>query len=135
MIRSEVRMSGRESMCFQKCRVNGRGSIRMVPGPADAAAPTPNEQVLIFQSILGAWPIEPDRFKQYIVKALREGKTHTSWIDINEHHELRVLSFIDSLYANEEFLTDLVRFHKKISYFGAVSSLSQVVLKITSPGI
>ncbi|OLD69874.1 MAG: hypothetical protein AUI45_06265 [Acidobacteria bacterium 13_1_40CM_2_56_11] len=102
---------------------------------ADAVAPTPNEQVLIFQSILGAWPIEPDRFKQYIVKALREGKTHTSWIDIDEHHELRVLSFIDSLYANEEFLTDLVRFHKKISYFGAVSSLSQVVLKITSPGI
>src|SRR5207249_6100380 len=48
---------------------------------------------------------------------------------------LRVLSFIDSLYANEEFLTDLLRFHKKISYFGAVSSLSQVVLKITSPGI
>ena len=102
---------------------------------ADAVAPTPNEQVLIFQSMLGAWPIEPDRFKQYIVKALREGKTHTSWIDINEDYELRVLSFIDSLYSNEEFLAGFVRFYKKISYFGAVSSLSQVVLKVTSPGI
>jgi len=101
----------------------------------DAVAPTPNEQVLIFQSMLGAWPIESDRFKQYIVKALREGKTHTSWTDINEDYELRVLSFIDSLYANEEFLAGFVRFYKKISYFGAVSSLAQVVLKVTSPGI
>src|SRR5262249_9781313 len=101
----------------------------------DAVAPTPNEQVLIFQSMLGAWPIESDRFKQYIVKGLREGKTHTSWTDINEDYELRVLSFIDSLYANEEFLAGFVRFYKKISYFGAVSSLSQVVLKVTSPGI
>src|SRR5262249_50878070 len=49
--------------------------------PSEAA--DRNEQILIYQSMLGAWPIEPDRLKQYVTKALREAKTHTSWIDIN----------------------------------------------------
>ena len=98
-------------------------------------APAPNEQILIFQSMLGAWPIEPNRLKQYVRKALREGKTHTSWLNINQEYERRVLSFVDSLYSNQEFLNDFVRFQKKIAHFGALSSLSQLVLKITSPGI
>jgi (1->4)-alpha-D-glucan 1-alpha-D-glucosylmutase len=98
-------------------------------------APDRNEQTLIYQSMLGAWPIEPDRLKQYVTKALREGKTHSSWIDVNEEYESAVLSFVDSLYANEEFLKDFTRFQKKIAYSGALSSLSQLVLKITSPGV
>ena len=98
-------------------------------------APAPNEQVLIFQSMLGAWPIEADRLKQYITKALREGKTHTSWINLDEDYERRVLSFVDSLYANEKFLKDFTQFQNEIAYFGSLSSLSQLVLKIASPGI
>jgi len=98
-------------------------------------APDRNEQILIYQSMLGAWPIEPDRLKQYVTKALREAKTHTSWIDINEKYEEQVLSFIDSLYSNETFLEDFGRLQKKIAYFGALSSLSQLILKITSPGV
>ena len=100
-----------------------------------ASAPAPNEQILIFQSMLGAWPIESDRLKQYVRKALREGKTHTSWINTDEKYENRVLSFVDSLYANKAFLTDFERFQKKVAYFGALSSLCQLVLKITSPGV
>src|SRR5207253_1726311 len=92
----------------------------------------PNEQVLIFQSMIGAWPIEPDRLKQYVTKALREGKTHTSWINQDDDYEGRALSFIDSLYANQPFLNDFTRFQKKIAHFGALSSLSQLALKITS---
>ena len=95
----------------------------------------PNEQILIYQSMLGAWPIEADRLKQYVTKALREGKTHSSWIDVNEDYERRALSFVDSLYANEKFLKDLTRFGEKIAYFGALYSLAQLVLKITSPGV
>jgi (1->4)-alpha-D-glucan 1-alpha-D-glucosylmutase len=99
------------------------------------AAPDRNEQILIYQSMLGAWPIEPNRLKQYVTKALREAKTHTSWIDINEEYEEQVLSFVDSLYSNETFLEDFGRLQKKIAYFGAFSSLSQLILKITSPGV
>jgi (1->4)-alpha-D-glucan 1-alpha-D-glucosylmutase len=100
--------------------------------PTDLA---PNEQVLIYQSMLGAWPIEADRLKEYLTKALREGKTHSSWINVNEDYEQRALSFVDSLYANERFLKDFTRFEEKIAYFGALASLAQLVLKITSPGV
>jgi (1->4)-alpha-D-glucan 1-alpha-D-glucosylmutase len=98
-------------------------------------APGPNEQVLIYQTMLGAWPIEPERLKQYVTKALREGKAHTSWLDINEDYERRVLSFVDSLYSDETFLKTFHRLEKKLAYFGALNSLSQLVLKATSPGI
>ena len=98
-------------------------------------APDANEQTLIYQSMLGAWPVEPDRLKQYLTKALREAKTHTSWIEINEEYERRVMSFVDALYANDEFLADFGALEKKVAYFGALSSLSQLVLKITSPGV
>jgi maltooligosyltrehalose synthase len=47
-----------------------------------------NEEASIYQSLLGAWPpIEADRLKKYVTKALREGKTHSSWIDIDEEYE------------------------------------------------
>jgi (1->4)-alpha-D-glucan 1-alpha-D-glucosylmutase len=97
--------------------------------------PAPNEQVLIFQSMLGAWPIEADRLKPYVTKALREGKTHTSWINIDKDYERGVLRFVDSLYANRVFLKDFGRFQTKIAYYGALSSIAQLVIKITAPGI
>jgi (1->4)-alpha-D-glucan 1-alpha-D-glucosylmutase len=85
--------------------------------------------------MLGAWPIDPDRMKQYITKALREGKTHTNWIEINRSYEARVLSFIDRLYTNNAFLRDFIRLQEKVAYFGALLSLSQLILKIASPGV
>jgi (1->4)-alpha-D-glucan 1-alpha-D-glucosylmutase len=97
--------------------------------------PTPHEEILIYQSLLGAWPIEPGRLKQYVTKALREGKRQTSWIDINEEYERNVLAFVDSLYSNEAFLKSFRRLHKRLAYFGALSSLAQLVLKNTSPGV
>jgi (1->4)-alpha-D-glucan 1-alpha-D-glucosylmutase len=97
--------------------------------------PSPNEQVLIYQTMLGAWPIEVERLKQYVTKALREGKTNTSWTDINEGYEQQVFSFVESLYSNEAFLKDFLRLQRKIAYFGALSSLSQILLKLTSPGV
>jgi (1->4)-alpha-D-glucan 1-alpha-D-glucosylmutase len=102
---------------------------------ASRIGPDANEQVLIYQSMLGAWPIDPERMKQYITKALREGKTHTNWIETNRAYEARVLSFIDRLYANNAFLKDFMRLQEKVAYFGALSSLSQLVLKIASPGV
>src|SRR5207244_6645251 len=102
---------------------------------ASKSAPDANEQVLIYQSMLGAWPVDPDRLKQYVTKALREGKTHTNWIEINRSYEARVLSFIDRLYTNKAFLKEFMRLQDKVAYFGALSSVSQLVLKITSPGV
>ena len=102
--------------------------------PAETA-PDRQEQLLIYQSMIGAWPIEADRLKDYATKALREGKTHSSWTDINKDYESQVHSFIDSLYSNEGFLKSFELFQRKAAFFGALAGLSQLVLKITSPGI
>src|SRR5215471_18468968 len=108
---------------------------RWVPPKPGDSVPAPNEEVLIFQSMLGAWPIEPDRLKPYVTKALREGKTRTSWINIDKDYERGVLRFVDSLYTNSVFLKDFRRFQCKIAYYGALSSIAQLVIKITAPGI
>jgi (1->4)-alpha-D-glucan 1-alpha-D-glucosylmutase len=102
--------------------------------PSDTA-PDANEQILIYQSMLGAWPIELDRLKRFMTKALREAKTHTSWIDIDEDYERRVMSFLETLYASWEFLSDFGQLQMKVAYYGALSSLSQLALKATSPGV
>jgi (1->4)-alpha-D-glucan 1-alpha-D-glucosylmutase len=98
-------------------------------------APDASEQIFIYQSLLGAWPVEAARLKEYVTKALREAKTHTTWINVNEGYEASVRAFIDSLYAKQEFLDDFSRHQRTFAYFGALSSLAQVVLKITSPGV
>jgi (1->4)-alpha-D-glucan 1-alpha-D-glucosylmutase len=99
------------------------------------SAPDRNEQVLIYQTMLGAWPIDATRLKRFVTKALREAKVHTSWIRVNEAYENRVSAFVDRLLESDLFLRSFARFEKKIARFGALSSLSQLVLKITSPGI
>jgi hypothetical protein len=101
-------------------------------------APDPNEQVLIYQSMLGAWPIDAGRLKNYVVKALREAKIHTSWIDIDEAYERRVLAFVDRILdpaQSGEFLEDFTKLQKKVAFHGAISSLAQTVLRMTAPGI
>jgi (1->4)-alpha-D-glucan 1-alpha-D-glucosylmutase len=98
-------------------------------------APDRNEQIMIYQTLLGAWPLDAARLKRFITKALREAKTHTSWMHVNEDYERRVHAFIDRLLGSDLFIRSFLRLQKKIARFGALSSLSQLVLKITSPGI
>src|SRR5207244_4221982 len=94
--------------------------------------------ICIYQTMLGAWPIEPDRLKEYVRKALREAKTHSSWIEINSSYEDRVLSFVDRILdctRSARFLKDFSGFQKKIAFYGAVSSLAQVIVRVTAPGV
>jgi (1->4)-alpha-D-glucan 1-alpha-D-glucosylmutase len=107
--------------------------------------PEPNTEMLLYQTLLGAWPLfteeVPDlkvRLKDYMIKAVREAKAITSWIKIHREYEDALLSFIDNILqdsADNEFLTDFLEFQKKIAYYGALNSLAQVLLKTTSPGI
>jgi (1->4)-alpha-D-glucan 1-alpha-D-glucosylmutase len=128
-VRTRINVLSEMPLEWMRCL---RRWIRRNPGDS---VPAPNEQVLIFQSMMGAWPIEPDRLKPYITKALREGKTHTSWVNTDKDYERGVLQFVDSLYANKVFLKDFGRFQTKIAYYGALSSIAQLVIKITAPGI
>jgi (1->4)-alpha-D-glucan 1-alpha-D-glucosylmutase len=107
--------------------------------------PTPSEEVLIYQTLVGAWPLDPrgergfvTRVRAFLTKAMREAKVHTGWIRQDEAHENAVIRFFDAIMEESpasRFRTGFLRFQKKIAWYGALNSLSQVLLKITSPGV
>ncbi|MBI5576689.1 MAG: malto-oligosyltrehalose synthase [Deltaproteobacteria bacterium] len=107
--------------------------------------PDPSEETLVYQTLLGAWPFEEveipsfaERVKDYMVKAVREAKAHTHWDRPNHPHENAVRDFVDAILegrGESRFFEDFLSFRKKIAWYGALNSLSQVVLKIASPGV
>ena len=71
-----------------------------------------------------------------MLKALREAKVNSSWISPNTSYENAITNFIEGvLTPGNSFLRDLEPFQKKISHYGMFNSLSQTLLKITSPGV
>ncbi|MDZ7636762.1 MAG: malto-oligosyltrehalose synthase [Bryobacterales bacterium] len=108
-------------------------------------APTPSEEVLIYQSLLGAWPLDeaelPDfreRFQVYVRKCAREAKEHTSWMQPNEAHEGALEQFVNALFdpsKGKAFREDFLRLQPILAFYGAINALSQVLLKATAPGL
>jgi (1->4)-alpha-D-glucan 1-alpha-D-glucosylmutase len=98
-------------------------------------APTPVEQHFIFQTLLGVWPISEERLEQYLMKAMREAKQHTSWVAVDEAHEAAVQRFARALLTHRDFLRDFVPFQKRVAEAGDRAALGQLLLKLTVPGI
>ncbi|HYQ60257.1 MAG TPA: malto-oligosyltrehalose synthase, partial [Desulfatiglandales bacterium] len=110
--------------------------------------PDRNEEYLLYQTLIGAWPVGPmtgagyDFFKRrildYMVKAVREAKINTSWISPNASYEEALSSFIDTIMtdaADNTFLKEFEPFQRMVSHHGMFNSLSQTLLKIASPGV
>jgi (1->4)-alpha-D-glucan 1-alpha-D-glucosylmutase len=95
----------------------------------------PNEEYLLWQTLVGAWPIVPGRLEVYLEKALREAKRTTSWICPDEAHERRMKTFVRDLYANQEFLEDFEPFAALVARAGEHGSLGALLLRLTSPGL
>jgi len=122
-----------------------RSLKRMVDG---IPVPTANDEYFIYQTLLGIWPQgEPDknemarlgvRIAEYLVKAVREAKVYTSWINPNTAYEDAILAFADALInapAESAFLTDFLPFQRRIARLGLLNSLSQTLIKLTVPGV
>jgi (1->4)-alpha-D-glucan 1-alpha-D-glucosylmutase len=115
----------------------------------DKAAPSPNDEYLLYQTLIGAWRVEPlqsesdwqsfrERIENYMLKAIREAKQNTSWINRNGEYEAAVSSFVKALLSPNEqnhFLNDFVPFQRRIARIGLWNSLSQTLLKLTCPGV
>jgi (1->4)-alpha-D-glucan 1-alpha-D-glucosylmutase len=108
----------------------------------ESEVPDPNVELLIYQNLLGVWPLENEelegleaRFRQFLEKAAREAKNATSWIALNPEYEGALLAFAGRLFASEEFRASFVRFQKRVAYYGFLNALSQLVLKATAPGV
>jgi (1->4)-alpha-D-glucan 1-alpha-D-glucosylmutase len=97
--------------------------------------PTWNEAYLIFQTLVGAWPLELERLEAYVEKALREAKLHTNWVDPDVAYEHSVRDWCRSLYANRAFLSDFEPFVERVGRAGERSALGQTLLKLTAPGV
>lgn len=110
--------------------------------------PTANEEVIFYQAMLGMWPLETfesvdknslrARLEEFLLKAAKEAKTETSWLSPNERHETALREFVSSLLsspANDPFISDFLRVHREIAFLGACNSYSQLLLKMTAPGI
>jgi (1->4)-alpha-D-glucan 1-alpha-D-glucosylmutase len=93
------------------------------------------EQLLIFQTLLGAWPISVERMEAYLEKALREGKRTSNWIEPDVEHEEAVKRFCRSLYSDRAFLDDFEPFQREVARAGDRAALAQTLLKLTCPGV
>ena len=100
-----------------------------VPGPDDA------ERYLVFQTLAGAWPIEPERLDGYLEKALREAKRTTSWIEPDDEHEAAVKAYARGLIELPEFRADFDPFVAELAAAGERAALGQLLLKLTVPGL
>jgi (1->4)-alpha-D-glucan 1-alpha-D-glucosylmutase len=89
----------------------------------------------LYQTMVGAWPIDGQRLREYMQKAMREAKVRTSWVANNADYEAALNEFIDSTLADSEFTGDLGRFVQQILRAGRVNSLTQSLLKHTVPGV
>jgi (1->4)-alpha-D-glucan 1-alpha-D-glucosylmutase len=95
----------------------------------------PNEEYLVWQTLVGAWPIVPGRLELYLEKSLREAKRTTNWIEPDEAHERRAKEFVRNLYSNHEFLDDFEPFAARVARAGEHASLGALLLRLTSPGL
>ena len=99
------------------------------------AMPDRNMEYLLYQTMVGAWPISVERLQQYMEKASREAKQQTSWISPNEEFDKALREFIAKACDNNEFLNDLKQFVEPLIGPARVTSLSQILLKLTCPGV
>ncbi len=99
--------------------------------------PDRNAEYLLYQTLMGAWPIDAARATEFMAKAVREAKVRTSWTDPDPGYDEAVSAFVAAVLGDREFVTDLENFlieHRLVER-GRVSSLAQVTLLLTCPGI
>jgi (1->4)-alpha-D-glucan 1-alpha-D-glucosylmutase len=104
-------------------------------GLRGSGAPDANEEYLIYQTLVGAWPIEADRLEAYLEKALREAKRNTSWVEQDHDWEGRVKRFATALLHHRAFLDDFEPFAARVAEEGRRSALGQLLIKLTAPGV
>jgi (1->4)-alpha-D-glucan 1-alpha-D-glucosylmutase len=143
---SEVPQLWRQSL--QRWRVMNRRWKKRID---DVDAPDANEEYLLYQTLLGTWPINAHgqahesagaeyiaRIQAYMTKALNEAKINTSWVQPNEQWLGATRDFVAKILepsAKHRFLPSFLPVVEEIARLGAINSLTQVLLKLTSPGV
>jgi len=110
-------------------------------------APTRNDEYLFYQTLVGVWPFDGreavseqfrSRVRDYMLKAVREGKAQTSWANQNKEYESAVTNFAENVLNPElsrRFLSEFSVFERYVARIGMYNSLSQTLIKLTAPGV
>ncbi|MCD9623516.1 malto-oligosyltrehalose synthase [Rhabdothermincola salaria] len=98
------------------------------------AAPDPAFEWLLWQTLIGAWPIDPDRSHTFATKAMREAKAHTSWVANDEAYEERVHAFLDQVHRDPAATGAIGALVGQLLAAGRAASLAQVALAATAAG-
>jgi (1->4)-alpha-D-glucan 1-alpha-D-glucosylmutase len=110
-------------------------------------APDRNDEYRFYQAVVGIWPPGAaiggakadrtlvERLQAYMIKSVKEAKLHTSWLTPNQEYEDAVTRFVERSLADAKFLAAFQALQRRIELTGMVNSLSQVVLKMISPGV
>jgi (1->4)-alpha-D-glucan 1-alpha-D-glucosylmutase len=92
-------------------------------------------EYLLWQTVVGAWPISAERLAGYVTKAIREAKRHTSWTQPNEEYEAAVLALAARALDDQELSASIARFVAGIAGDAAVNSLGAKLVQLTMPGV
>ena len=98
-------------------------------------APDRHGEYLLYQTLIGAWPIDRERCQQYMLKACREAKINTSWHEPNIGYEESIRGFVDGIFQTPEFIASLERFVDPLILPGRINSLGQTLIKLVAPGV
>jgi len=97
--------------------------------------PDRNTEYLLYQTLVGAWPLSVERAAAYVQKAAREAKVHTSWMQVNADYEEALQEFVRAILEDPDFRADLESFVALTVEPGRINSLAQTLLKIAAPGV
>ncbi len=126
----------------QWARVNRRGRSII----NRQSYPSRNEEYLLYQTLIGTWPLTEmsrdqeadygERIGAYMLKAMREAKVFTSWLNPSVAHEQAMLRFVETVLSpdNDVFRTSFRQLHRDVARYGIYNSLAQLALKICAPG-
>ncbi len=129
-------------------RMNGGRKAEL---PEGGMVPDNNEEYLLYQTLVGAWPMHLEgeeqrqaflrRIQKYMEKAVHEAKVNVSWVNQNPEYIAGLNQFIERVLSPTRrgktnlFWDSLQKFLPAVTYFGAMNSLTQTLLKLTSPGV
>jgi (1->4)-alpha-D-glucan 1-alpha-D-glucosylmutase len=97
--------------------------------------PDRHAEYLLYQTLIGAWPITQDRCWQYMQKACREAKIRTSWHEPNTGYEENIRGFVEGVFQTPEFISSLETFIEPLILPGRINSLAQTLIKMIAPGV
>ncbi|MHB1536869.1 MAG: malto-oligosyltrehalose synthase, partial [Acidimicrobiales bacterium] len=101
----------------------------------DGPLPDRNTEWLLYQTVVGAWPIDAERLTAYLAKATREAKEHTSWTDPDVFYDGALRAFAEAALADETWVAQVEEYVAWIRRAGWVNSLGQKLLTLTAPGV